>query len=494
MSLGMDILAAILLVCYGFVFVSVLVSATHKFVLFLLFITRPEEGSAPDPDSKEEKARELPKVTVQLPLYNEAGVAERLLTAVSAMDYPREKLEIQVLDDSTDRTSEIVANFLTFKNPRGVKIEHIRRPSREGFKGGALNNGLRQASGSLIAVFDAEFIPPPEFLRNTVPVFADEQVAFVQARWEHVGRSRSWLAAVQATFLDSQFELEHPLRSRSALLLQFNGSAGVWRKRAIEANGGWTQSADYSAEDLDLSYKAQIAGWTGRYLGRVATPAELPASMHDFRTQQEKWSHLGSNSSRLLFPLVWESDLPALVKAETTLQLLSRWTNVPVILLFLLWIPAVLAGRRFEYESLWSWFVIAASLAYLLIFPYFWVSQRRSGAGIWRKLWILLLTTACGVGLTLIRAKGNALSLFGRPCAFPTTPKSAGETPEASISSQRRRFEIYGPEVAASFLLGCLAWVAVVVDAVHAIPFLCHAALGFLFVGVGAASRNGECT
>jgi hypothetical protein len=238
---------------------------------------------------------EWPVVTVQLPLYNEMYVATRLLDAVCRLSYPRDRLEIQVLDDSTDETSELVAAEVARWRERGVDVRHVRRGDRAGFKAGALDAGLACARGELLAVFDADFVPGPDFLEKTVPYFTDpadpqggSRLGMVQARWEHINRGYSLLTRIQAILLDGHFVIEHTARNRSGRFFNFNGTAGIWRRQAIEDAGGWQH--DTLTEDLDLSYRAQLAGWRFVYLPEVTVPSELPVDVRGFKSQQHRWA------------------------------------------------------------------------------------------------------------------------------------------------------------------------------------------------------------
>lgn len=231
---------------------------------------------------------DVPHVTVQLPLYNEQAVAERLIDAVCQLDYPRARLEVQVLDDSDDDSVAISASTVARWQARGVDVLHCRRPDRAGFKAGALAWGLERAKGELIAIFDADFVPHPDFLQKTVPAFSDADVGMVQARWGHLNRRANWLTAAQAVFLDAHFSIEHRVRSLSGRFFNFNGTAGVWRRHAIEVAGGW--DAATLTEDLDLSFRAQLAGARFSYLDDVEVPAELPADVSAFKGQQHRWS------------------------------------------------------------------------------------------------------------------------------------------------------------------------------------------------------------
>ncbi|MFQ5720351.1 MAG: cellulose synthase family protein, partial [Acidobacteriota bacterium] len=274
----------------------------HRWFL-LWFARRPMAG----PDRSPRAGGPVPWVTVQLPVFNERLVVEGLIDATCAIDWPRDRLEIQVLDDSTDDTADLVAERVRQARAQGFIIHHVRRARRHGYKAGALAAGLTTARGEFIAVFDADFVPPRNFLQATVFEFDDPQVGMVQARWGHLNRRRSWLTRIQAVFLDGHFLVDHVARTRSGCFFNFNGTAGIWRRRCIEDAGGW--QADTLTEDLDLSYRAQLRGWRFVYRPDVLAPAELPARMSSFRSQQHRWAKGSIQTARKLLPLLMSGSL-----------------------------------------------------------------------------------------------------------------------------------------------------------------------------------------
>ena len=265
--------------------------------------------------------QDLPKVTVQLPLYNERYVVARLIEAVARLDYPADRLEIQVLDDSSDDTSDIVAQTLAALPP-DLRVHHIQRGDRSGFKAGALAHGLQTATGDYVAIFDADFVPPPGFLRQIIPHLGDPDVGLVQARWGHTNRRHSALTQVQALLLDGHFRIEQPARSTNACLFNFNGTAGVFRRRCIEEAGGWHH--DTLTEDMDLSYRAQLAGWKFVYLPELRCPAELPTDMNGFLTQQHRWAKGSIQTARKHLGTIFRSQLSWLAKTESVFHTLGN--------------------------------------------------------------------------------------------------------------------------------------------------------------------------
>ncbi|MEP6777359.1 MAG: cellulose synthase family protein, partial [Chthoniobacterales bacterium] len=266
-------------ICYLSVLIGLSGYGIHRYVIIYLFLKNRKKPTVPAGHFEQ-----LPKVTMQLPIYNEVYVVERLLRSVSELDYPRDLLHIQVLDDSTDDTREITASCVEKLQSEGFNVELIRRADRVGFKAGALETGLASAEGDFVCILDADFVPGPELLRETIHFFTDPKVGMIQTRWGHLNRGYSLLTRVQAMFLDGHLLLEQTARSRSGRFFNFNGTAGLWRRSCIEEAGGWQH--DTLTEDLDLSYRAQLAGWQFIFLPDVITPAELPVDMNGFKSQQ----------------------------------------------------------------------------------------------------------------------------------------------------------------------------------------------------------------
>ena len=249
---------------------------------------------------------EFPQITVQIPLYNERMVAQRIVDAVCAFDYPPDRLQIQIVDDSTDETFDLIAARVAKHQKMGINIQHVHRVNRQGYKAGALKEAMATATGEFIAIFDADFLPQPSLLRDTIDHCIDPDVGMVQFRWEHLNRSNSKLTQTQAIMLDAHFALEQQVRSSSGLFLNFNGTAGFWRTKAIIDAGHW--SSDTLTEDLDLSYRAQIRGWKLRYLNDVSCPGELPADMNAFKSQQHRWAKGGIQVMLKLLKNIWHSN------------------------------------------------------------------------------------------------------------------------------------------------------------------------------------------
>src|SRR6267142_5029075 len=302
------------LATYFLVLLVLSVYGSHRYVMAYLYYKY--KGNLPAPRRKFER---LPRVTIQLPVFNEMYVVERLIDAVARIDYPRDLLEIQVLDDSTDETQGIARSRVAWLKEQGVDITYVHRENRQGFKAGALQEGLARARGELVAVFDADFVPARDFLRRSVHFFTDDRIGMVQVRWEHLNREYSHLTQAQAIFLDGHFVIEHTARNRSGRFFNFNGTAGVWRRATIESAGGWQH--DTLTEDLDLSYRAQLAGWRFVFDAEVIAPAELPADIEALKSQQRRWAKGSIQTARKLLPELLAAPLPLRVKLEGLLHL-----------------------------------------------------------------------------------------------------------------------------------------------------------------------------
>jgi cellulose synthase/poly-beta-1,6-N-acetylglucosamine synthase-like glycosyltransferase len=380
-----------------------------------------------------------PRLTVQLPLYNEMYVARRLIDAVCALDYPRDRLEIQVLDDSTDETSGLVAEVVKQRQADGFDIVHLRRTMRIGFKAGALEAGQRRATGELIAVFDADFVPTPDFARQLVDHFTDPEVGMVQARWGHLNPDHSALTRVQSMFLDGHFVVEHTARNRSGRFFNFNGTAGIWRKRCIQDAGGWQH--DTLTEDLDLSYRAQLRGWKFVFVPEHVAPAELPVEMGSLKAQQHRWAKGSIQTARKLLPRILRSDLPLRVKSESIAHLTANVGYVLMVALALLVVPAVFLRAEIS-----PWLILAVDLplftfSSLSVAAFYFLAQREAIGG-WRGIarWIPFLM-AVGIGLSINNARAVLEALAGRVSEFRRTPKynlSRGE----SLAARRYRGSI----------------------------------------------------
>ena len=430
-------------------------------------------------------AADLPKVTVQLPMFNELLVAERLIDAAAAIDYPRDRLEVQVLDDSTDVTASIARARCEKHRHDGVDIRYLRRSGREGYKAGALAHGLRQASGELILILDADFVPQPTVLRELVDFFTDPSVGMVQARWGHLNAEHSMLTRCQAMLLDGHFVIEHAARNRTGRFFNFNGTAGIWRRTAIEDAGGWQH--DTITEDMDLSYRAQLNGWSFVYAPQISVPAELPGDMTSFKSQQYRWAKGSLQTARKLLGRILRSPVPAKVKREAFFHLTNNLAYVWLLVLAALQLPNMLIRRQMDDPTL-----------LLLDVPLFWatcgsvgvfyaIAQRDLHGGALPALKRLPAMMALGIGLAVNNGRAAIEGLFGRDVEFVRTPKSGMTDASGPAPAPRYRgrwawhntFEL-------AFAVYCTATlvVALATRSWASVPFVALFSSGFLYVGL----------
>ena len=365
---------------------------------------------------------ELPRVTVQLPIFNEQYVVDRLLDAVCRLEYPKDKLDIQLLDDSTDETVEVARLLVERYAALGHPVVYLHRENREGFKAGALEAGLHTAKGEFVAIFDADFVPPPDFLLKCIHHFTDPKVGMVQTRWTHLNRNYSLLTQVEAILLDGHFVLEHSGRSRSGVFFNFNGTAGMWRRCAIDEAGGWEH--DTLTEDTDLSYRAQLKGWKFIYLQDVECPAELPVEMTAFKTQQARWAKGLIQVSKKILPRVLASNESRHVKIEAWYHLTANLSYPLMIVLSVLLMPAMII--RF-YQGWFQMLYIDLPLFMASTFSissFYLVSQKELFPKSWpRALLYLPLLMSLGIGLTVTNTIAVLEALVGKQTAFARTPK-----------------------------------------------------------------------
>ena len=430
------------------------------------------------------EAHRLPVVTVQLPVFNERNVVERLIDAACALDWPGDRLEIQVLDDSTDETQAVAERAVARQRRRGIDIHHIQRTDRTGFKAGALAAGTEVARGELLAVFDADFVPPPSFLRDVVPRFdgfgpGPHRIGMVQARWTHLNEDDNLLTRLSAVLLDGHFVLEHTARNRSGRFFNFNGTAGIWRRSAIAEAGGWQH--DTLTEDLDLSYRAQLAGWQFVFLPEVTAPAELPADMRAFKVQQHRWAKGTLQAARKLLPRILRSDQPLRVKAEAFVHLTNNLAYPLVLLLALLMPPTVfIRGRGSVAETLLldlPAFVLATFSVAL-----FYALAEREAHGSLRGRWARIpMVMGLGIGMAVTQSRAVFEGLFGRDVTFVRTPKRGTGKPTRRYAATTD----WTPWVETG--LGLYFAVSIVLALLEgywaSLPFMSLFGGGFLFVG-----------
>lgn len=437
---------------------------------------------------------DLPMVTVQLPVYNELYVAERVIDAVAAFDYPRDKLQIQVLDDSTDETSLIIERACARVAAQGIWIDHVRRTDRSGYKAGALAEGLQTAAGEFVAIFDADFVPEPDFLRCALPHFDTDDVAFVQARWGHVNRDHSWLTQLQAQAIDGHFLVEQSGRGVAGYWFNFNGTCGVWRVEAISDAGGWR--ADTLTEDLDLSYRAHLKGWSARFAEDIVVPGEIPAQLTGFRRQQHRWARGSIECAWRLLPQVWRNDSPFMIKAQATLHLCAYFIQLLLLGLVLLY-PAIVL-MSVQYPQLSTLFGVGYLLALTSLAPtaFFVTGSWRNGRSAIRDLPRIAAVTIVGAGLMVNTARAT-LQIFTQPNpSFERTPKfglSRANTGRQAWTSKRYQLapdRIVFVEIALGIYAAASAWLALRNDNLGVFIYSVIFATGLLTVSTATMAHG----
>ena len=403
----------------------------------------------------------LPFVTVQLPIYNEWYVAERLIESAAALDYPRELLEIQVLDDSTDDTVLLVAAKVKELQSRGVDVIHIHRKNREGFKAGALANGLESSKGEFLAIFDADFLPKPDFLKKVLPHFDHEKIAFVQARWGHLNRNYTLLTLLQSFSLDAHFAIDQLARASTGYVFNFNGTAGIWRKSAIVDAGGW--KADTLTEDMDLSYRAFLHGWSARYAGEVEVPAELPVSFTAYRRQQYRWARGSLECAIRYIPVIWKSKFSLARKFQATLHLTGYALHLLTFVLILLYPFLLLFATK--YPTLLAPVGVGLVMNFLVFAPaiYFIVAQQLLRRRWFLSLPLIFLMSIFSSGMILNTLRAALQIVQKRVVPFERTPKYAITNRAQPWAESRYRVKIDSLvffEILLSFFNVWTAWFA----------------------------------
>ncbi len=469
------------LVLYFFVLSILAVYGWHRY--YLVYVYMKHKGRAPvqPPD-----LRDLPPVTVQLPIFNEMYVADRLIDAVCEMDYPRELLEIQVLDDSTDETTEIAELAVRRHAARGFNIHYIHRVDRRGYKAGALEAGLKGSTGRFIAIFDADFIPPRDFLRRTLPHFyVDDKIGMVQARWGHINQDYSLLTKIQSMLLDAHFVLEHGGRNRAGYFFNFNGTAGVWRREAIDSAGGWQH--DTLTEDLDLSYRAQLQGWRFVFLADVVSPAEVPVEMNSFKSQQHRWAKGSIQTCMKLLPRILRSNQPLSVKVEAFFHLSANFNYLLMSILSILMFPAMYVRYTMGWTEMLlidvpMFFAATASVANFYI-----VSQRELYPD-WRsRLKYLPFLMSIGIGLCVNNTRAVLEAVFRKQSEFARTPKYGIER-EGDEWVGKKYHQSVGVQPIVELVLGLYftgtVFYALANQIYGTLPFLMLFQIGFLYTGL----------
>ncbi|MHC4065881.1 MAG: cellulose synthase family protein [Planctomycetota bacterium] len=480
----------VLLAVYIFVFTMVCIYGLHRYQLVYLYYKHRRNTPR-----IQRRFQRLPRVTVQLPMYNERYVARRVIELACGIEYPRDRLQIQVLDDSTDDTVEVARQAVEDMRRLGHEIVYIHRDNRHGYKAGALQEGLETATGEFVCIFDADFLPPPGILHKTIHHFTDDRVGMVQARWEHINRDYSLLTKTQAVLLDGHFVMEHGARNRSGRFMSFNGTAGIWRISCISDAGGWQH--DTLTEDLDLSYRAQLKGWEFLFLPDLCSPAELPPEMEAFKAQQYRWAKGGAQTCRKVLPRILRSPVPLKVKWEAFFHLTSCTVYLYMVLLTVLLFPVLYMGVGIpQHRTVWgalldaSLFLIATCSA-----SSFYACSQRELARTWAdSIKYLPFLMALGVGISLNNARAALSGFFGRASEFVRTPKfgvdrstgSRWKRCQAYRKKRRLRLQPCIELGMGTYLLACVVlcieshWISI------GLPFLMLFCVGYFYVGLSS--------
>jgi cellulose synthase/poly-beta-1,6-N-acetylglucosamine synthase-like glycosyltransferase len=469
-----------MMIPYFIVLVILAVYGLHRYWLVYDYYKYRRNIPGPPPETKE-----WPRVTVQLPIFNERYVIERLVEAVARFDYPHELLDIQVLDDSIDETRDVARACVERHAALGMPISYIHRANREGYKAGALENGLKASRGEFVAIFDADFIPEPDFLRRTVPYFQNPEIGMVQTRWTYLNQDYSLLTQVETILLDGHFVVEHGARSRRGTFFNFNGTAGIWRRTAIEAAGGWEH--DTLTEDTDLSYRAQLKGWKFLYLPDIECASELPVDMNGFKAQQARWAKGLMQTAKKILPKVLRSNAPWHVKTEAFFHLTAN-ISYPLMVLFSVTLLPVMIVRFYQ-----GWFqMLVIDLPLFLastcsISSFYLVAQREIRPKTWWRTFLYLpFVMAVGIGISVRNAQAVIEAIIGKKSEFVRTPKFKIEGKKDTFVAKKYRNKA-GWMPYAEILLG-IYFAATVVYAITnqnfaTIPFLLLFVWGYLYTG-----------
>ncbi|MBI5725539.1 MAG: glycosyltransferase [Planctomycetes bacterium] len=482
-----ELVHTIFISVYTIMLVLVSIYGFHRYVLVFLYYRH--RAKAPSPAGQ---FQELPAVTIQLPMYNEPLVVQRIIEKTCGIKYPREKLQVQVLDDSTDQTCELAKQAVEKARQQGYDVEYIHREDRTGYKAGALANGMKTAKGEFITIFDADFVPSESFMLDSIQYFTDPKVCVVQSRWDHLNRNDSMLTRSQALFLDGHFAIEHVARNRSERFMSFNGTAGTWRKSAIEDAGGWHH--DTLTEDLDLSLRAQLKGWKFVFLPDLTSPAELPPEMSAFKAQQFRWTKGGAQTSIKLLPKIMLSKAPLKVKVESFFQLTSFSVHLFMMILVLLMFPAMyLKSVPIDRGTLLSGlFDISVFVLATFSAGVFYMASQYELDGDWRVvLKYMPIMMALGVGLCVSNSKAILEAWLGKKSEFVRTPKygdgvsqvKPGMALQNPRKGRKRNWVPYIEMVLGVYMTAC-AVASIYSIKLLVTPFLLIFAFGFFYVSI----------
>lgn len=482
----MELWQQVCLVAYCSVVAILGLYGFHRYLLLRLFHRHQSETVIPQGHFST-----LPPVTIQLPLYNEFHVVERLLGAVAQIDYPRERLQIQVLDDSTDATREKAHQCCKQLKLDGLDIHYLHRAQRTGFKAGALAAGLASATGDFVLILDADFVPPANLLHRTIHHFTDPQVGMVQTRWGHLNREHSLLTRIQSIFLDGHFVIEHTARSRSGRFFNFNGTGGIWRKTAIVDAGDWQH--DTLTEDLDLSYRAQLAGWRFLFLSDVEVPGEIPVEINGFKSQQHRWTKGAVQVAKKLLLRIWRSDVAIKAKIEATFHLTANVCYILMLLMAVLTLPVLSIRTHLGWERLLIIDLPLFSFATMAISGFYLASQRALYRDWKRQIKLLPMLMAMGMSLCINNTRAVIEGWIGYETPFLRTPKygvtNGTHAPQKPLYSSRRTVLALGELGMAAYFAYALhqAWHT---ELYMGLPFLLLFHAGFLYTGSLSSTQD----
>jgi hypothetical protein len=429
-------LALGIILIYSFFFLFIILFSLGQLALIITFLNYRNK------ENHKITLNTYPNITIQLPIYNERFVIERLLDSISNLNYPKKKIEIQVLDDSDDDTSILVEQKVEKLISLGFTISQIKRKNRIGFKAGALQNGLIQAESEFILIFDADFIPEPDFLINTLPYFSNDKIGMVQTRWGHINPRESWLTRAQEIGLNCHFIIDQGGRAKGGFFISFNGTAGIWRKACIEDAGGW--EADTLTEDLDLSYRAQMKSWQFKYCPEIISPAELPNVLSAVRSQQFRWIKGGVETSKKLIARLWNCNLPISVKLFGSLQLLNNYIYAFILLTGLLSVPLMLLkNKSMEFDLFFNWSGMLISVVIINFFYCFTailIDKKNIIVSIKEILSAFPIAIIVSMGMSYHNSIAVLKGIQGQKTAFIRTPKfSEAQRENSYLKSQKNR-------------------------------------------------------
>lgn len=487
----MSPLTYLLIAAYGSAVLMLFLYGVNSYYLVYQFTKNRRRAEEKDAEILRDfwsrtRTGDLPPVTIQLPVFNEQYVVERLIRSACNIDYPPDKLEIQVLDDSTDETRDLVATIVERFRFAGHNVKHITRPNREGFKAGALKHGMARCSGELIAIFDADFMPAKDFLQRTVPFFSDPGIALVQTRWGHVNADYSFLTTAQALGIDGHFVVEQAGRTWGGLFMNFNGTAGIWRKRAIESAGGW--QSDTLTEDMDLSYRAQLAGWRMHFLHNVETPAEIPVDINAFKSQQHRWAKGSIQTARKILPRLLATREPLRRKIQAIAHMTHYLVHPLMVTVALLSVPMLKYFQVTFGPLLFAVLVLFLMIATTGPSALYVCSQRTLNPRTWRrKIAFIPALMFIGTGIALSNTKAVIEALIGKQSGFVRTPKLNVTQKGEKLDDRRYRMPLK-PVFFLELMMGayCFAGFLLYVGSGKYLigPFLAIYTIGFTYTGI----------